>query len=200
MTFAELRDTLVLWLNREGFTTLVDQAAYLIAMGQRRIHRECDLKAMEQATDITVSARTLVAPSDLVRVKTITLLHGYGNTEVLPAPIGDVMLFGVADRPTTYCLVGSTLYFGPSPDQSYAAQLVYFKRLPILSEAYTTNWISENEPELILFAALMEACMFLKDDARAQIWEARFSALKDSLAASENRSDKPYGSLRVRTR
>jgi hypothetical protein len=200
MTFAEMQDTLVLWLNREGFTTLVDQSEYLIAMGQRRIHRECDLKAMEELITPAISANTLAVPADLIRIKDITLLQGWGNSEVLAAPISEVMRDGVAGTPTTYTLIGSTLYFGPAPDQEYTAQLVYYKRLPILSSTDTTNWISENEPELLLFAALMEASMFLKDDARAQMWEARFMALKESLAASETRSDKPYGSLRVRTR
>ena len=200
MTFAEMQDTLVLWLNREGFTTLVNQSEYLIAIGQRRIHRECDLKAMEELITPAISTNTLAAPADLIRVKDITLLHGYGNSEVLAAPVSEVMRDGVAGRPTTYTLIGTTLYFGPAPDQEYTAQLVYYKRLPILSPANTTNWISQNEPELLLFASLVEASLFLKDDARAQIWEARFQALKESLSASENRSDKPYGSLRVRTR
>lgn len=198
MTYAEMVDKLVLWLNREGFTALVDQAGEFIAMGQRRIHRECDLKAMETSYSPAISAQTLALPADLIRVKTITLLQGTGTTEVLGAPFSDVMRYGQNSCPRKFSVVGTTAYFGPPPDQGYTALVVYYKRLPILSVTDTTNWISENEPDLLLFAALMEAAMFLKDDARAQIWEARFQALKESLANSETRMDKPYGTLQVR--
>lgn len=198
MTYTEMVDKLVLWLNREGFTTLVNQAGELIAMGQRRIHRECDLKAMEESYSPTISAQTLALPADLIRVKNITLVQSNGTSEVLGAPLADVLRYGGNQCPQRFSVVGTTAYFGPPPDQDYTALVVYYKRLPILSVGNTTNWISENEPDLLLFAALMEASMFLKDDARAQVWEARYMALKESLTASENRMDKPYGTLQVR--
>lgn len=198
MAYTDMVDNLVLWLNREGFATLVTQAPEFIAMGQRRIHRECDLKAMEESYSPAISAQTLALPADLLRVKTITLLQGAGTSEVLGAPFSDVMRYSGNSCPRKFSVVGATAYFGPPPDQEYTTLVVYYKRLPILSATDTTNWISENEPELLLFSALMEAAMFLKDDARAQIWEARFQALKESLLNSEARMDKPYGTLQVR--
>lgn len=197
-TYSDISSALVKWLNREGFSSLTDQVADLIAIGQRRIHRDCDLNAMEEVVSLTIDSQAVDTPAGFKRTKSITIQQDNNTFEVTGSSHQAVMSYTTNERPTRFSVIGNKFYFGPPPDQTYTAQLVYFKSLPILSPGNTTNWISENEPEFLIYAAMVEACLFLKDDARAQLWEARYNAIKDSIMQSEERMDKPYGSIGVR--
>jgi hypothetical protein len=199
-TYTLLAATVARWLNREGFTTLTDEVEDFIAMGQRRIHRECDLNAMKVVdAAFVIDAQAMAVPAGYLRTKTLTIQSGTNNFEVTGGSHKQVMKYGTSARPQHYSTIDTDFYFGPPPDQSYTAQLVYFKGLDIVSTTTATNWITTNIPELLLFATLLEAAMFLKDDARAAMWEARFKDTKNQLETSEARQDKESGSLQVRT-
>lgn len=195
--YSEISSGLEKWLNREGFASLTDQIPDLIAIGQRRIHRECDLNAMEEVTSLTLNAQTIAKPADLLRVKSMHIVQSNNSYEVTGAPVHTVLNYSYPSRPTNYAIVGDNFQF-PTLAEEYTATLIYYKKLPILSSTATTNWFSDNEPEFLMYAAMVEACSFLKDDQRAQFWEARFTAIKDAIMKSEERMDKEYGGLSVR--
>jgi hypothetical protein len=196
--YAGITSSLKHWLNREGFAALESQLPLLIAMAQRRIHEGCDLNAMEEVASVTIDSQTLATPADFLRTKSLFIVQGGGTFELEGASAAKVMSYSSPGRPSRFAVIGGNFYFSPIPDAEYTGQLIYYKSLDILSETTTTNWISENRPELLLFAALLEASLMLKDDARAQVWEGRYQATRMSLLNSEERMDKPYGNARVR--
>ena len=199
-TYTLLADTVVRWLNREGFASLTSEVEDFVAMGQRRIHRECDLNAMETVDPaFVISAQAMTVPSGFLRTKTITIQQSNDHHEVKGDSHKKVMSDGYPARPTRYSVIGESFYFGPPPDQNYTAQIVYFKGLDILSTSVASNWLSVNAPELLLFATLLEASLFMKDDVRAKVWEARYSDIKQTLASAEDRQDKEGGSLQVQS-
>ena len=57
----------------------------------------------------------------------------------------------------------------------------YVQRLDPLSSTNTTNWLTTNAQELILFGALMEACTFSKNREDLQIYSSRYKASVDSI-------------------
>jgi hypothetical protein len=198
-TYTLLKAEVIDWLNRNGFTTLEDKVEDFIAMGQRRIHRTCDLNAMETVLpSFTQSTASVAVPAGYLRTKVMTLKAGTSNCEVGGAPYKKVKQAGTSGQPLYYAVLGDSLYFGPEPDQAYTIDLAYYKALDILSPTVSTNWISENVPELLLFAALLEAALWLKDDNRAQIWTSSYEQIKKELLDSEERQDKEAGSLQVR--
>ena len=196
--YTEMAAAVESWLNRVGHSDVADNVADFIAFGQRTIHYTTDLKAMEDLQTLTVNAQSVALPADFLRVKTLIGAEGSGTWEILGAPHRDVMDYGRAGRPNTYDIIGSNFWFGPPPDQEYTAQLIYYKALPILSETNTTNWFTDNYPELLLTAAVVEALYFLKDDARAQVWEKKYQQHKIAILQSEARSDREGGGMRVR--
>ena len=48
--------------------------------------------------------------------------------------------------------------------------LVYFARIPALTAATPKNWLIAKAPDVYLYAVLLEAMLFQKDDARAAQW------------------------------
>lgn len=199
--YTEMREGLLKWLNREGFTELADLAPDLIAIAQRRIMRETDLDATETVSTLTINAASVDAPADLARLKSLSIPVGGINCELQGAPVQEIFNGAMpAGIPQKFAAVGTKFYFYPVPNEEFVATIVYHRKLPILSEANPTNWFTEDSPELLLFAAMVEACLVLKDDVRAQVWEARYQALKNTIERSESRKDREPGGLQVRAR
>lgn len=196
MTYQELQESLLKWLNREGFTDLADMSEEFIALAENMIARECDLNAMNKVANLSTATTTV--PEDWLRAIAFTIIQGDQNYEVNGAPIKKVMQAGQGGRPLYYAVVGDDFFYGPTPDQEYSFQVQYYGKIPALSATNETNWTSDNYPELILWGAMVAACLFLKDDARLQVWEARFKDVKNSLLLSEEQRDREGGSLAVR--
>jgi hypothetical protein len=55
-----------------------------------------------------------------------------------------------------------TLLLAPSPDATYTVELAYNAQTTGLSSSNTTTWVSNNAPEMLLYACLVEAFKFLK--------------------------------------
>ena len=73
----------------------------------------------------------------------------------------------------------------PSPDAEYPFEVLYYELPPLLSDEVQTNWITEYAPELLLYASLLEATPFLKNDERIQVWQTMY----DRAAAMLNGED-----------
>lgn len=60
-------------------------------------------------------------------------------------------------------------------------ELVYYARLEPLDLTNQVNWLTENAPQALLFAAMEESHMFLKNYAAAATWKGRYDEQKSSL-------------------
>lgn len=195
-TFAELKTDIAKWLNREGMTEITDMSGDFLDFAQRRIFRDCDLRAME-ATHSTTSD-TLTLPADFLRTKQLYYVSDSCYVPIKGSSFNNVLhAKSTTAAPRFYTIVGDSLFLGPEPDQVYNLTLVYYKPLTLLSDANTTNWLSTNVPELLLYGALVEASFYLKDDQRASVWLAKFGECYKSLKENEERQDYEGGSLQV---
>jgi len=75
-------------------------------------------------------------------------------------------------------------YVSPIPDQGYTFEVLVYQRLQPLSSANQTNWITNNAPNAILFGALLQAVIYLKDDAR-QIFQQKYDMAMQALKAED---------------
>ena len=77
-------------------------------------------------------------------------------------------------------MVAGYVLLGPVPASVYTMEMVYYAKIPALSDSATTNWCLTANPDLFLYGALMEAEPFLMNDQRTQLWAtAFFKALED---------------------
>jgi hypothetical protein len=73
----------------------------------------------------------------------------------------------------------------PTPDADYPIEILYYQLPPLLDEEAQTNWLTENAPEILLYATLLEATPFLKNDERIPVWQNMY----DRAAAMLNGED-----------
>lgn len=64
-------------------------------------------------------------------------------------------------------------FVGPTPDQDYDFEVLYYERLSPLSTENQTNWLTQNAPNAMLFGTLLQAMPFLKNDQR-QIFQQKY--------------------------
>ena len=195
--YAELKDAVIAWLNREGFADLVAQVDTFLAMAQRKIFWECNFRSLE--AQVTATTDVTLLPSDFLRVKALYILDG--GTEVQlkgasPQQVRDLRAY-TPGKPEKYYLLGSNIVFGPAASEDYTYVLEYYRTLPLLSEFNTTNWFITACPELLLYGALVSASIFLKDDARKQVWEEAFQGVKQAINNSEDYAGFESGGLQV---
>ena len=75
-------------------------------------------------------------------------------------------------------------YVSPTPDQAYPFEVLIYQRIQPLSSTNQTNWITNNAPNAMLFGTLLEAVVYLKDDAR-QIFQQKYDAAMAALKTED---------------
>ena len=62
----------------------------------------------------------------------------------------------------------------PTPDLSYPWAVNYYQLLSLLGDTNQSNWLTDIQPNMLLYAALLECTPFLKNDERIPIWEGKY--------------------------
>jgi hypothetical protein len=98
-----------------------------------------------------------------------------------------------------YQIIGNMLTFTPAQNQlGLKLQVDYYETLEPLSESNTSNWLLEDSSMAYLFASLYEAALYVRDDARAQLWQNKRDEVIASLVTKDERAKYPAGGLAMR--
>jgi len=68
-----------------------------------------------------------------------------------------------------------------TPDQAYAFELSFYERPTPLSAEVQTNWTTRYAPSLLLYACLLEAQPFLKNQGMLATWQSQYAEIIASL-------------------
>jgi len=88
--------------------------------------------------------------------------------------------------PRYFALAGKVIEFYPLPPTPVTVQMVYFAKVPHLTDAAPTNWLLEEDSGVLLFGALLAAEPFLKNDERIATWGGLYAS---KIAARNAQSD-----------
>ena len=154
-------------VNANVFTNSVINT--FITMAENQILREIDLDVfkLEVAGNMTSGNKFLSAPSDILthRYMMITvdgeqIFLDFRDTSFMKEYWADGTATGV---PKYYSVWDqNTFYVAPTPAQNYTVELGYIYRPTQLSSTNPTTWISNNAPEALLYACLIQAYSYTK--------------------------------------
>jgi len=85
-----------------------------------------------------------------------------------------------------------------TPTAANAYKLIYQARATHLSASVTTSNMLTNNPDLMLYAALLESAPFLHNDARLPMWAELYSTSMKSIKKQDFRMRTGGGAIRVR--
>ena len=153
-------------------TTFVDQIDRFISNAEQRILFEVQLPVFRKNQQGTLNAsnKYLALPTDFLAPFSLSVVvsnsyHFLLNKDVnfIQASYPDTTETG---RPKFYAIFDDTnLIVGPVPDAAYTMEFHYFYAPAGLSSSNTTTWLGTNAYDALLYAALVEAYIFMKGDA-----------------------------------
>jgi hypothetical protein len=192
MSYSMTYDSLLVDVRRyleRGFTQESDQIVYdqlprLITMGERRIARELKIEGFIRAvtTPLAVGVNVYMKPDrwrDTVSMTvdgTPIFARAYEyirNYWPDPAETGTPAYY--ADYDYQHWIIA------PTPATSQTLEILFYEQVRFLGDDFQTNWLTEYAPDVLLYATLLEATPFLKNDERVQVWQGIYDRAAQAL-------------------
>ncbi len=140
-----------------------------ITMAENRIMRDIDLDVFKQEAtgSMTSGNKFLSAPTTIlthrylmVSVNGEQVFLDFRDTSFMKEYWPDGTSTGV---PKYYSVWDeNTFYLAPTPNQNYSVEMGYIYRPAQLSSTNPTTWVSNNAPEALLYACLIQAYSYTK--------------------------------------
>jgi hypothetical protein len=210
MTYNSLLNDLRAYLER-GATLATDPTVYemlptLIGMAERRLARELKIQGtVNVVTTSLIVGQSVYDKPDRWR-ETVSMFIGTGTgnnvrSEVYPRAYEYIRSYW--PNPTTQ---GTPRFYAdydyshwliaPTPASALPMEILYYELPPLLDDANQTNWFTEYAPNAIIYAALLEATPFLKNDERIATWEGFYNRSVAALNGEDIRQISDRGVIR----
>lgn len=192
MTYQSLLEDVRRYLER-GFTAESDQIVYeqlprLITLGERRISRELKVQGFIRAVTTPLvpgvavyrkpdrwrDTVSMTASGAAVFGRSYEYIRSYWPDE---AQTGTPEFY--ADYDYQHWLIA------PTPATAATLEILYYEQPRFLGEDFQTNWLTEYAPDVLLYATLLEATPFLKNDERVQVWQAMYDRAAQALSGED---------------
>ena len=196
--YTDLLASLAAWSNRTDITALLPD---FVALAEARIARDLRIRRQVTAASLATVAnvQAVALPTDWLETENVTLVSSPPNTlSVITPELMDAKFPAgyQTGRPVVYCIVGTNMQLGPTPDGVYTVTLDYYARFAALSVT-PTNWLLTNHPGIYLSGAMAELNLYLADD-RVALWDQKYRAEVAALQAADDQSLRSGSAMRVR--
>ena len=177
-TYASLVADCILYSERANDAELIAQMPTLVMLAENRV-----------ATDLKTEGAELVVAGALTLNNPVLEKPSYWrDTLALQLTRADGSRFNLLPRSYEYC-VGywpdrtryseprfyadydfDHFFLAPTPAAELEFELRYHARRDPLDDSHQTNWLTDNAPQLMFYASMLEVSTFLKNDDKIQVW------------------------------
>lgn len=190
-TYTELKTAVADWLNRTDLTAVIPS---FIALAESQFNQEERLrnqKSIVRAT-ATFNAEYEALPGDYLEMLNLTnqTTVPFQKVQFLSLNQWDDYKrdFTTLQVPKYYTIVGNQLQLLPVPGSDIVAEMIYYAKIPSLSDTNPDNWLLTNHPEVYLYGTLIQAAPYLKDDDRIATWNAMLEKSLDNIHQADDRA------------
>ena len=192
MTYDSLLVDIRRYLER-GFTQASDQIVFdqlprLITLAERRIARELKIEGFIRAitTPLSIGVSTYLKPDRWrdtismtvngtpIQTRSYEYLRNYWPDE---AQTASPQFYADYDY--------ANWLIAPTPNAASTLEILYYEQPALLGDTLQSNWLTEYAPELILYASLLEATPFLKNDDRVQLWQGLYDRCAQAFSGQD---------------
>lgn len=205
-TFVKLRAAIADTINRDDLsadvtafegTTIDSQTKRFVTNATAAIQSDLIARGGTKAMETLTDALTTTAGVEYVDFPTtfggarsfIITSNPYKVLEFVdPTTLFTQYPSATTGKPEKYTIIGSRrAYLRPIPDSSYSTRLVYTDALTALVNDSDTNWLLTARPDIYLARAMVEASIYVEDDARLQFWKGLYDQnMNDFLGDDRN--------------
>ena len=201
--YTNLQSTISNFLNRDDLDSVIPTFIQLAEAQMNRDIRHWQMEARSSGQQ-SQGDQYMQVPADWV--ETIRLILTAEGTSVLEL----LSLSGMADRrakaedaadtPRFYSHVRGEFELYPTPSADTDFELLYYAKIPALSDSNTTNWLLEYAPDVYLYGALTHSAPFLQEDARLAVWAQMYAAAVQNLNNQSERVKNSGTGIRLNIR
>lgn len=181
-TYSDLKAEIASWLNRSDLTATIPT---LIQLAEVQLNADLTSRFMEVKASLPVTAgvSTVDLPTDLLDVKRLQVVGSPNRVLIYRSPdeIAQDNAANQAGMLETFSVFGNTLELAPIPDSDCTLELLYYQKIPALSDSNPTNWLLTNWPNAYLFGALLQAQPFLMNDERIPVYQSLYRQAVEGL-------------------
>ena len=202
-TFTEVKDAIADWLDRSDLTARIPD---FIALAEARFNRDLRIRPMEvrSSMETTSGQRYFNLPGGYLQMRNmqmntnpITPLE-YITPEMLDRLYGS----DTTGKPRAYTLIGDEIQLAPIPDSDYTVEMAFYEKFSPLGDGtggtVTSNWLTTNAPDVLLYGSLLEAEPFIKNDERIRLWLNAYEGSIRKLQDADDRDRHSGSAMRVR--
>ncbi len=187
-TYSELQSSIADWLNRDDLTSVIPD---FITLSEAQYNRSIRHRSMIVRSRADIDARYSATPPDWIQTVQLILLtdpvqplNFVTNEEMNKKRAAS----SAVSRPTSFTHVGTEIQVYPSPDTTYQAELVYYGKIPALSDSNTSNWLLSLSPDIYLYGSLLQATPYLRDDERLPVIASLYQRMIEDMNISNERT------------
>lgn len=192
MTYDSLLTDVRAYLER-GFTSASDPQVFaqlpnLVTLAERTVARELKILGFVQAVSTTLAANVpvLTKPDrwrDTISMRISTGMLQPRSYEYCRNYCPDET---ETDTPEFYADYDYDHWlFVPTPAVDTTVEILYYEQPPFLDDSNQTNWLTDYAPDVLLYATLLQAMPFLKDDERIPTWKTMYQEAVAKLGGED---------------
>lgn len=193
-TYAELQTAIADFLNRDDLTSAIPN---FIALAEADVAKKVRHWLQEKKVRAPFDEGFEFLPDDWLATISLRNEDGTEIQQVGVTEMAHLKHVNTTGKPQYYRVEAGRIEVFPTPDVSYNVDLVYYGRIPSLSDAATTNWLLTNHPDILLYGSLLQSAPYLGEDARVTVWGALYTAAIEALQSDSDMA-RHSGPLRMR--
>jgi len=201
--YSNLQTTIADFLNRDDLTSVIPT---FIQLAEAQMNRDLRHWRMEVRASGQQSAGDAYMQIPADWLETIRFHITDGGTK----PLDLISRKALEDKragnenmsgtPRYYTHADSQFELYPTPNEQTNTELLYFAKIPSLSDSNTTNWLLEDAPDVYLYGALLHSAPYLAEDERVGVWAQMYSASVSQLNDKSEKSRMSGSGLTVKIR
>lgn len=185
--------------NASALSVPANTMRTVIALAEKRVYRDVRSRHNEKAFAITVTGNLAALPADF---EAASVVH-FGKLPLQPVS-EEFLLEYLNTQPSGQCRyfaeAGTSFIFAPAVADATVTQGRYYFRFADLDETtFSANTLLAKEPDLFIYAALMESAPFFTASAQlAPLWSQKYEAIKDRINTEKQRAATNAGRASIR--
>ena len=199
-TYSELQSAVADWLNRTDLTAAITD---FISLAEAEFQRTIRHRKMITRSDATIDSEYSATPGDWYQ--SVSLILKTDPVHPLEYVTNEAMndlkaTSSAVGKPNYYTHVGTEIQVYPAPDGTgYTGEVVYYAKIPPLTDSNTSNWLLDIAPDIYLYGTLVQSAPYLRDDERTGVWASLYKQGIEELIVSDQRT-RGQTSVRMKTR
>jgi hypothetical protein len=184
--YATLQSAVADYLNRADLTSQIQTFIQFV---------EADLSTRLRCREMVVRATTtsdeefVTLPSDFIEALNLQITDGKTPLRYVTLDEADqIKNAQIYHKVMAYSIVDSAIELVPAPTDNVEIDMVYYQKVPSLTDVATTNWLLAKAPDIYLYGALVHAAPFLVDDQRIGVFSQFYSQRVEALNSESDRA------------